>query len=487
MMSEYILWVFLLALGNVFLFFAKDFGINVILFMVPFISFLYYVLKKNNKINNKKGLLYIIPIILLSVTYLLFNNYMFQALNFLAIIVLVELFLVITNKSDYNLINLIKRIISNMLLPLTYVDRLYRVTINKISCRFKMNDKVTKVLKVLVIVLPIVLVVIALLSSADMVFENVFGSFFDDLFEFLEIYFFDNLFGRIFLFIFIYFLIGTCIMYILFNNEKKIENKNNNKSRDLLTTKVLLSSLNVIYVIFDFIQIKSLMLHSVSSNINYAQYARQGFFELLFVSLINLTIILVSRKFENKNNTKEFKYIKIMDVIMVFLTIIIIASSFMRMHMYEMEFGYTVLRLLVFAALISETILMIPTIMYIFNEKIDIVRSYVIILLIVYTGLNFINIDYVIANRNINRYYDKHNIDIDYLMNYEYDNIPLLVDFYNRVEDEKIKTNLNDYLVEMKRSINDRETSILEYNLSYYKAKKVLNKTNLKEDSSIYE
>ena len=146
----------------------------------------------------------------------------------------------------------------------------------------------------------------------------------------------------------------------------------------------MLCVLNIIYIVFDFIQIKSLIFHSVSSDINYAYYARQGFFELLVVSIINLTIILITRRFENKNNKKEFKFIKIMDVIMIFLTIVIIVSSFLRMHIYEMEYGYTVLRLLVFAVLITEAILMIPTVMYIFNKEFNIVKSYMLITLVLF-------------------------------------------------------------------------------------------------------
>ena len=104
------------------------------------------------------------------------------------------------------------------------------------------------------------------------------------------------------------------------------------KKRDLFTIKFLFIVLNIIYVVFDFIQIKSLLLHSVASNINYAEYARQGFFQLMIVSVINIAIILISKKFENKDNEKEFKFIKAMGILMVLLTIVIIISSFLRMQ-----------------------------------------------------------------------------------------------------------------------------------------------------------
>ena len=54
------------------------------------------------------------------------------------------------------------------------------------------------------------------------------------------------------------------------------------------------------------------------------------------------------------------------------------------MNLYEKAFGYTTLRLLVYIALTTESILMIPTSMYIFNSDVDILKSYIVIILVAY-------------------------------------------------------------------------------------------------------
>ena len=72
------------------LFYGNRLGINVILFIGPLLGFLYYVLKQNKKINNKKGLLFMIPIILLSIFYLIYDNVFFKVFN---VLVITELFL----------------------------------------------------------------------------------------------------------------------------------------------------------------------------------------------------------------------------------------------------------------------------------------------------------------------------------------------------------------------------------------------------------
>ena len=473
-MISYLKWVFLLALWGVILFFSRSFGINVILFMAPLMAYMYHVLKKNDKIKNCYGLLFMIPILLLSFTYTLFDVNVFKVFNVFAIPVLIALMIIYITDETYDIGKLAENVINYLILPYNYISRLFRVTKNQLNIKLKLSDKAKNILKSLVIVIPITLIVLALLSSADMVFGNIFDGIWDKIIGFLKNEFFDNLFGRIVAFILLFFAIGCTTMYIMYEKKKDIFSTSSTKEKSLLTAKILVSVLNVVYVLFDFIQIKSLIFHSVSSNIDYASYARQGFFELLVVSLINISIILLTRGLETKKNTKEFNYVKIMNVIMIFLTIVIIASSFLRMHLYEMEYGYTTLRLLVFAALITEAILMIPTVMYIFNKDFNIVKSYMIILLVAYVCVNFMNLDYIIAKRNINRYYYTQDIDLDYLENYSYGNVPLLIKFYNNVNDSEIKEKLGNYLYDLKQNIKDNKQSIFEFNIPYYNARVLL-------------
>ena len=476
-MSSFVLWILLLGLWNVVLFYGNYLGVSVILYIIPLLIFMYLFLNKNNKIENKKGLLFMIPIILLSINYLLFNSELFDNLNVLAISCLFILMYIYTINPIYKVKEIFKNIISLMFKPFGYIGRFYRVCTSKLSGKLKISNNTKKVIKMLLIVVPVTLVIICLLSSADMIFGNFFNKVFDHIFDFIKNIFFDELFGKILSFIMISFAIGCTCMFILFEYKKEDAKETKEvKTRDLFTMKVLVSVLNLIYIVFDFIQIKSLLLHRVTPGINYAEYARQGFFELMVVSIINLAIILISKKFESKNNENEFKYIKVMNIIMVLLTLIIIVSSFLRMHMYEVAYGYTVLRLLVFVTLITEAILMIPTIMYIFNSEVNIVKSYMIILICAYVVTNFMNIDYMIARKNVNRYYSNNKLDVEYLENYYYGNIPVLVELYNKTDDLKIKDELSKYFESMK---DDNTDSIFEFNLAKYKAHKLLDKVEL--------
>ena len=467
-MANLLIWIILLVIWNSILFFEKKLGLSVTLFIIPLIILIYYSLKINNKIKDKKGLLFIIPIILLSLTYLIFDNYFFRVTNTLAIPILLTLLYIYTIKPTFNIKNIIESIIKIVIEPLSHIGNVYHLITEQIKKKIKISNKIKRVTKSIIIIIPIVLIVLFLLSSADQIFGNIFNK----LFNLTSKISLSNTIKRLIPMIILFFYLSATINYLLYNYSKTENNeKEINLNIDSLTVKILLTTLNIIYIIFDIIQIKSLILHQVSMNISYAEYAREGFFQLMIVSFINLIIILVSKSIEKKQDKKSKKYIKIMNLIMVFLTFIIIISSFIRMHMYETEFGYTLLRLLVYFSLITEIILLIPTIIYIINFKFNIVKYYIVILITMYITINFINIDYIIAYRNIKRYYETNDIDIYYLMNNHTDNIPLLIDLYNKTDDENIKEDLKEYL----NSIETKTNGFQEFNISKKIANKIIN------------
>ena len=465
-MINLFIYVFILAILNSVLFYGKELGINVILFIIPILIFMYYVLKSNKKINNKKGLLFILPIILLSLSYLIYDNITFKLLNGMVIILLFILMFIYTVYPTYNLGNLFKRGILLILEPFECIGNVYRLLGNKLSEVLKISDSKKKKIKSIILIIPIIILILILLTSADIEFNNIFKYFFK-LFRYLSL---DNIIGRIIVIGIFFTYVSAFINYLVFKY-KDDHNTNTSFKVDGYTIRLLLIILNIVYIVFDFIQIKSLVFHKLPIGITYATYARQGFFQLMFISLINIVIILLSK------HNKDDKYntsIKYLSTIMILLTTIIIYSSFFRMSMYESAYGYTILRLLVYVTLATEVILLIPTFRYIFNSKVNILKHYLIVITIVYTILGIFPVDYFIANKNINRYYKTGKIDIEYLENYNSDNIPLLKELYDKTDDEELKYNISNYFYLFKEI--KKIDGFQEYNISTKKALDIINK-----------
>lgn len=465
-----LLYVLLICIWNSILFFNKNLGINVILFMIPLIGLLLYILETNKKIKNKYGLLWFIPIILLSFSYLIYDNHFFKLMNICIIILCFLLMYIYTMEPTYKINEVFRQVISLLFEPFNCIGNVYRLVQGRLTKTFKISENRKRKLKSIFIILPVVFIVLVLLSSADRIFHDIFSNFF----ALFDNFSFDNLFYRILGILILFTYLGATINYLLFQyTDKKIEQKETWKI-DNYTIKLLLTVLNIIYIVFDFIQIRSLLLHQVSMNISYAEYAREGFFQLMFISLLNLIILLISKC--NKEKEKG-NYTKIMSILMVLLTLVIIISSFFRMYMYESTYGYTLLRLLVYITLITEVILLIPTIIYILNPKVKIIKYYMVIMITVYVIVSLSPVDYIIARRNINRYYETNKIDIDYLKNGSTDNIPLLIELHNHVEEELLQEELEDYFTYMYDQ--RKRNGFQEYNISKEQAIKQIEKNKL--------
>ena len=291
-------WIYLLLLCilNSILLYGQCLGINVILFNVPFLIFLIIYLKVNNLIKNKKGLLFIIPILILSIIPTFYSN-IFVLLNAIVIPILYILLFIYTMYPTYNIIDLLKKGILQIFLPVGKIGNFFRVVTSGIREKVKLTDKTKKTLKALLIVVPITILVLWLLTSADMVFGNYFSNIFK-VFDYIPN---NNIIQRTIVVFLLFTYIGSTLIYSI--NPENTETKR--KNLDYVTIRLLLTVLNIIYVVFDIIQIRSLLLHQVGNTITYAEYARQGFFQLMFISVINLIIILLSKSTKKLNIIKQ--------------------------------------------------------------------------------------------------------------------------------------------------------------------------------------
>ena len=120
----------------------------------------------------------------------------------------------------------------------------------------------------------------------------------------------------------------------------------------------------VIYLFYSVIQIIYLFIGQdggIPAEITYAEYARSGFWELLFVSIINFLMVLVSIYLFQEN-----KILKGILAIICMCTFIMIFSSAYRMWMYVDVYHLTFLRMFVLWFLGTLTLVMLGTILSIY-------------------------------------------------------------------------------------------------------------------------
>lgn len=465
----------ILAIWIVTLFLGKDIGLSMLLFTAPFVYFFIHLLEKNNKIKNSKSKILLIPILLLSSTYFIYDNTFFNNWNLLIIPILIVFLILglIGEKLEINL-DTIGTLLGAFLTPISYIGESIKKLVEAIGGKLsiKSDDKTKKIFKAILITVPIVLVIIILLSSADEIFANIFKSIFENIFHMLWTINISKIICM--LIAFLYFMGLFYYICIKYEVIQKIE-ENSSQRYDNFTIKTILISLNVIYLVFCCIQIKSLFIRNTT--LNYAHYARQGFFQLMVVSLINLLVILIAKKRENKEEEKSNKYINYMSLLMIFFTFIIVISAAIRMHFYESAYGYTLLRLLVYCILLTECILFIPTILYILDKKINLPKCYFTIIIITYVCMNFANFDNIIASKNVNRYIETGKIDMYYLK-HEMGTDAVRQIFRileaSSTDTEEIKIEARKYLQDVYKRINEEKIDFRDFNISKLLAKNLI-------------
>lgn len=472
------------AILNVILFWSKNLAINFTIFCILFAFSIVLILKKKDKIKNKKAYILLIPIIILSLTYSIFNNENLNMLNVIIVPVL-DLIMAITlvgDKLNYKttrkqVIYSILETISNIGSSFNEVKEFVKTKTNKNHISNKENR--SSILKAILITLFVVFIIIGLLSSADANFNRIFTTIFEKIIDFITKANLWTIIAKLIVCVFGFAVLFSFYSYIAKTLEaNQFETTNSNKSKDTLTIKMILLALNLVYLLFVFVQIDT-VLKFTGENINVSEYAREGFFQLMLVSLINIATVLIAKnkwKDESKNT-----YIKINSVIMLIFTVILIVLSFLRMNEYVKIFGLTFLRISVYFALLAETIVMVPTAIYTLNGKPNLNVIYFATFISLYVIFNIINVNSIIGRVNVAKLQETGKIDlyyIEYLGEDETDYLLQCLDseFLTSNQKHDIATTLNGFEERYKNNFDIRE-----FNLSRLLAYNKLKNSNYKE------
>lgn len=459
----------ILSLTQSILFYGKQIGISMLIFEVVCNGIILFVLNQKEKIQNRAGLWLMVPIVLLSSTYFIFANRTFYIANIFVIFALNFIMYVILTNLKGTLTNYLYK--TGMLFTDTVGEwqdglKLSQEVANEHLSVKKKNVNFKKIAKSVLIVCVVVGIVLILLSSADSIFANLFSGI-GRIFTHINTANIFNLILRIVIMVMVYFLFLSFILKVQDEFEED-EYRREVEVKDTFTIKMLLATLNIVYLVFCFIQIQSLFAKiNIQNSFDYANYARSGFFQLMFVSFINLAVILIS----NRYNAKKEKNIKILNLMLVVFTIIIAISSMYRMHMYEMEYGLTYLRMFVYIILITEIIAFIPIVKYILDDKFDFMKWCFGICIGAYCVANLMNIENIIVSRNLTRE-SIRSIDYNYLSNIASEDSYIILE--DKLQDQNIdlkeETAIENILINIKK--NEKTLSWQEFNISKMRIQK---------------
>ena len=321
--------------------------------MFPFLMILISstILVKDYEKINKKAYLLIIPIVLIIISNLVLKvlkgnlDGTNQLLNIIVLPLLISTYLFMLVRSDFK-VSLENMFLVFKLFPKNLFKNLKFI---KIDTKKEKNDKVINIIFGTIIGVFISGLILALLTSADAYFDKFLSSIAININVNFNLWYVIK--GII------YFVILFVIGINLFKNKEIAlkESKMSRANKTVITTMLFI--VNFVFVLFLISEISKLCGNflKVPKGYIYSSYAREGFFQLLFVTLINFGIILYL--IYKTNLVKEDKKVKCLVLSLIAFSIFLIFNSYYRMFLYIGKFGFTNLRLQVILFLFMEIIL----------------------------------------------------------------------------------------------------------------------------------
>lgn len=470
---------FSLLLGVVFdrLFIDKAFGISYFIFISLCILFFLWSIKDRLNFQKSLGWLLLIPIGLLSLSFTIYTNEILLALNILiTLILMIASSILIDNPNlQWNKITFIfemlRKGIANVIESLPMPFRIIKKSIGERS-KVEIKESKKQIIFGLLISLPLLLVIIMLLSSADMVFSYYFKNI-TEIFNNIDLGEFPA--HAIVVLLIAFYLFG----YVWsFRSKSEVEAKALNIGTlnwEAITIITVLVVLNTVYLIFTIIQFSYLYgggSMTLPASFTYAEYARKGFFELAAVTFINFIIVLSCIRFLKRDNKKLVTIVNTLFTALILFTLNMLYSANFKLTLYENSFGYTYLRVFVHLFMLLLFILSIIVLIGIWYRKVPVMKSIIVITIIMYTVINYLNIDAFIARKNIERYRATGSLDAIYLTSLSFEAVPYMLELRD-VDDNNIRGTIEKNL-KHRKEVLDRQNSWSEFNFSKNKVRKLL-------------
>lgn len=370
-------------------------GITFPVCVIATIAFSILFLKKINYQLKKYSGLYIAGMMLLSISTVLTSSFFLHFFNLIGIVLLYFTFMIhqFYDDSKWNLPAYIKRIfilsgttLGSMPYPYWHGSGYFHQNKDQ-----KVNSNFVGILVGILVAFCSLCVILPLLLKSDFIFAGIFGDFFKHI-----------RFGEIF-WIVLMIVLGFTLSYAFFcalckysfSEEKERKLRHFSPVIGITFTGII----SIIYIIYCAIQIIYLFARvqtKLPEGITYAEYARNGFWELLFVSIINFVMVLVCMYIFSDN-----KILKIILTVISGCTFIMTGSAGYRMVLYIGAYNLTFLRVLVLWFLVVLTFIMAGIIITIYKENFRLFHYIMLIVSVFYIAFSFSRPDTMIAKYNI--------------------------------------------------------------------------------------
>jgi len=172
------------------------------------------------------------------------------------------------------------------------------------------------------------------------------------------------------------------------------------------------------------------------AGVTYSDYARSGFFQLLWVAGITLIVLILFSRITGFTSPRGRLLFTALALVAIALTLLVVAVASMRLSLYEDAYGFTMLRLYshLFAGWVAVVYLLLAAdLAGLFKRRRWFVGGMSITALALLMALNVANPEAIVVGLNTDRAISSQKLDVDYLRELSSDAMPALLGSRSRL------------------------------------------------------
>ena len=165
----------------------------------------------------------------------------------------------------------------------------------------------------------------------------------------------------------------------------------------------------ILYALFFFSQkdyYLSAFTKTLPEGLTYAEYAREGFFQLCIIACINAAVLLVFSLLARKKEGSKEILCRIYQGVLSFFTLILIATALSKMVLYIDTYGLTHKRVYASWLMAVLAFMFVVILLKQFVRRLPFVKVAIVGAILFFALITLPNTDAVIANYNVDRYLD---------------------------------------------------------------------------------
>ncbi len=287
---------------------------------------------------------------------------------------------------------------------------------------FGKRASTTHLIRGTVITLPILFVFLLLLSSADPVFRHY-------ILAITNLSISPDFPARTFLVLMASIGFLGAYSIIFFEGQKTLPPLPFRKEFGIIEASMLLGALDLLFFVFLLVQVNVLFAGESAIRdlgFTYAEYARQGFFQLLTVSALSFLLTLTIERWIARREGGHFRRFTALSTVLIVQALILLVSAYLRLSLYEQAYGFTILRLFSHAFMIWLAVLLLWLLVSVYRK----IREGDFLLGVLSTGLvtlgvlNVLNPDAYIVRMNLQLAERTGKFDTAYLWELSDDAVP---------------------------------------------------------------